>query len=251
VRATATALSDSKWKRGRFVGPAACAAFLLGTPVSASSQTLASSQASESSPASILLFGSLEASPAVFVTTGAKLALDRVDREGFVALGSLGGQRRREGALTRDTAVGAVVLGYQWFPDWGVVAAYAGPEGSMEAVSGCGCARALPPRFGLRLHGEVWAHPTDATLFTATLVTGTTRMSAWGRLAWGYRHWDAYLGPEFAFYGDETGYRKWTVGLHATDFTLGRFHVRLSAGLQVAGDQDPGPYLTLSVWTPW
>ncbi|KQP42380.1 hypothetical protein ASF49_00510 [Methylobacterium sp. Leaf104] len=209
-----------------------------------------------SSPASVLLFGSLEASPSVFVTTGAKVALDRLDREGFVALGSLGGQRRREGAVTRDTAIGAVVLGYQWFRDWGVVAAYAGPEGTMEVVSGCGCVHALAPRFGLRLHGEVWARPTDATLLTATLIAGTTRMSAWGRLSWGTRGWgtggwDAYLGPEISLYGDETGYRKWNVGLHATDFALGRFSLRLSAGLQLASDQDPGPYLGLSVWTPW
>ncbi|WP_244476442.1 cellulose biosynthesis protein BcsS [Methylobacterium sp. Leaf88] len=239
MRATTTALSEAKRKPKRFVVPAACAAGLLGTP------------ALSSSPASLVLFGSLEASPSVFVTTGAKLALDRVDREGFVALGSLGGQRRREGAATRDTAIGAVVLGYQWFRDWGVVAAYAGPEGSMEVVSGCGCVQALPPRFGLRLHGEVWAHPTDATLFAATLVTGTTRMSTWGRLAWGYRHWGAYLGPEIAFSGDGTGYRKWNVGLHATDFALGGFSLRLSAGLQLASDQDPGPYLSLSVWTPW
>jgi hypothetical protein len=221
---------------------------MLAFPVS---QASASSPIPETSPASLLLFGSLEASPSVFVTTGAKLALDRLDREGFVALGSLGGQRRSEGDVTRGTATGAVVLGYQWFRDWGVVAAYAGPEGAMEVVSGCGCVRAPPLRLGLRLHGEVWAHPTDATLFTATLVTGTARMSAWGRLAWGTRHWGAYLGPEIALYGDETGYRKWNLGLHATDFTLGPVSLRLSAGLQLASDQDPGPYLSLAVWTPW
>jgi hypothetical protein len=185
------------------------------------------------------------------VTTGAKVALDRIDREGFVALASLGGQRRREGPVIRDSAIAAVVLGYQWFRDWGVVAAHLGPEVSMEVVSGCGCVQALPPRFGLRLHGEVWARPTDDTLLTATLVTGTLRMSAWGRLAWGYRAAGAYLGPEAALYLDETGYRKWNLGLHATDFAVGRFGLRLSAGLQLAGDGEPGPYLGLTVWTPW
>ncbi len=256
VRATATAISGRRGQPPLFRVPAACSAVLLGLLALPLPRAAAAAPIPETSPASLLLFGSLEASPSVFVTTGAKLALDRLDREGFVALGSLGGQRRREGAVTRGTAAGAVVLGYQWFRDWGVVAAYVGPEGVMEAVSGCGCVRALPLRFGLRLHGEVWARPTDATLFTATLVTGTTRMSAWGRLAWGRlawgeRHGGAYVGPEIALYGDETGYRKWNFGLHATDFALGPVSLRLSAGLQLAGDQNPGPYLSLSVWTPW
>lgn len=251
VRATATAISGRRGQHPFFRVPAACSAVLLGLVALPLPRAAAAAPIPETLPASLLLFGSLEASPSVFVTTGAKLALDRLDREGFVALGSLGGQRRREGAVTRGTAAGAVVLGYQWFRDWGVVAAFVGPEGVMEGVSGCGCVRALPLRFGLRLHGEVWARPTDATLFTATLVTGTTRMSAWGRLAWGERHGGAYVGPEIALYGDETGYRKWNFGLHATDFALGPVSLRLSAGLQLAGDQDPGPYLSLSVWTPW
>lgn len=208
--------------------------------------------AGATSPASLLLFGSLEASPSVFVTSGAKLALDRLDRPGFVALASLGSGRRREGAFTRDTVIGAVVFGYQWFPDWGVVAAYAGPEGSMEVVSGCGCVHALPPRFGLRLHGEVWARPSDDTLLTVSLVLGSTRMSAWGRLSWGLRLWGSYLGPELAHYRDESGYTKWNLGLHATDFALGRFNLRISAGLQMASDRaEAGPYLGLTAWTPW
>ncbi|MCJ2036852.1 cellulose biosynthesis protein BcsS [Methylobacterium sp. J-068] len=220
------------------------AGLVLATPASAGETA---------SPASLLLFGSLEASPSVFVTTGAKLALDRLDREGFVALANLGGGRRREATLTRSTAIGAVVFGYQWFADWGVVAAYLGPEGSVEMeTTGCGCARILPARFGLRLHGEVWARPSDETLLTATLVLGTTRTSAWSRLAWGYRLWGAYLGPEGALYRDETGYRKWNVGLHATDLALGRFSLRLSAGLQVSSDRrDAGPYVGLTAWTPW
>jgi hypothetical protein len=208
--------------------------------------------AETTSPASLLLFGSLEASPSVFVSGGAKMALDRVDGQGFVALANLGAGRRREGALTRDSFVGAVVFGYQWFPDWGAVAAYAGPEGTMDVLSGCGCVQALPPRFGLRLHGEVWARPSDDTLLTATLILGSTRMSAWGRLSWGYRFWGAYLGPELAHYRDETGYAKWNVGLHATDFALGRFSLRLAAGLQMASARrDTGVYVGLTAWTPW
>lgn len=212
----------------------------------------AAAPAAASSPASLLLFGSLEASPSVFVTTGAKVALDRLDREGFVALGSLGASRRQEGPANRATTVGALVFGYQWFRDWGVVSAYAGPEGTAEVVTVCGCTPVLTTKVGLRLHGEVWARPSDDTLLTATLVLGTTRASAWGRLAWGYRIGGAYLGPEAALYRDGTGYEKWNLGLHATDFALGRFSLRLSAGLQVArAGRDSGPYAGLTIWTPW
>jgi len=119
-------------------------------------------------------------------------------------------------------------------------------------VTGCGCTRALQTRIGLRLHGDVWARPSDETLLTATLVLGTTRTSLWTRLAWGYRIWGAYLGPEAAFYRDETGYRKWNLGLHATDFAVGSFNLRVSAGLQVASARrDTSPYVGLTVWTPW
>lgn len=215
----------------------------------------------ESNPASLLLFGSLEASPSVFVTTGAKLALDRIDREGFVALASVGTGRRTETAAIRQTVVGAAVVGYQWFRDWGVVAAYAGPEGSLEILSSGGGTVALPPRVGLRLHGEVWARPTDTTLLTATAILGSARTSAWSRVSWGTQFRDTplggwlgglYLGPEVALYADRTGYRKWNLGLHATDFALGRFSFRASAGYQIATETDgAGPYVALTVWTPW
>lgn len=213
--------------------------------------TRPSPAAAEPSPASLLLFGSLEASPSVFVTSGAKLALDRIDREGVVALASVGSGWRTETTRVRRTIVAAAVLGYQWIRDWGAVSAYAGPEGSVELLS-CGCATVmLPPRIGVRLHGEVWARPTDDTLVTATLILGSARMSAWSRLSWGWRIWGAYLGPEAAFYRDGTGYRKGQVGLHATDFAVGRFNFRASAGYQITTERGGGsPYLALSLWTP-
>jgi hypothetical protein len=230
---------------------------LAGLVASAPTAPVRGAEFAGPSPASVLLFGSLEAGPSVFVTTGAKAALDRIDRKGFVALASVGGGQRRETAGIRATTIGAVVFGYQWFADWGVVALYAGAEGTADVIYGCGCLRALPPRFGLRLHGEIWARPSDETLFVATLILGSTRASAWGRAAWGYRAlgdwvWGAYLGPEVSFYGDETGYQKWGAGLHATDVDLGRVHLRFSAGLQFASErQDIGPYVGLTVWSPW
>lgn len=203
-------------------------------------------------PASVLLFGSLEASPSVFVTSGAKLAATRIDREGFVALASLGSGHRAEAAAIRQTVVAAAVFGYQWFRDWGVAAAYAGPEGSVEFLT-CGCGTVmLPPRIGLRLHGEIWANPTDDTLVTGTLILGSARTSIWSRASWGMRVWGAHIGPEAALYVDHTGYRKGSFGIHATDFSVGRISFRASAGYQITTEPGGGsPYVSLTVWTPW
>ncbi|MBP1179864.1 cellulose biosynthesis protein BcsS [Methylobacterium sp. PvR107] len=203
-----------------------------------------------------LLFGSLDASAATFLTLGAKAAWGPLNHDGFVALASLGGGVRDERGSTearqRYTASAALVIGYQWFFDWGVIAAYAGPEGIREMLlHGRGLAE-LEPHFGLRLQGEIWARPTQATLVQAGVVAGSARDSVWARLAWGYRFCDTYVGPEVAAYTDATGYRKWNLGLHGTDFTMGRYSFRVSAGLQSeTGRRTPGPYLALAVWSPW
>lgn len=210
-----------------------------------------------------LLFGSLDAGAASFLTVGAKVAFDKLDRPGFAVLASAGGGRRSEGAcgcapfpdatrLSRYTALGAALAGYQWFAEWGVVALYAGPEGSVEILTDGRSLAALPVQWGLRLHGEVWARPSDETLVQATAILGSARDSAWSRLALGYRAWSAYLGPEASLYVDGTGYTKWNLGLHATDFAFGRYSFRLSGGVQIESSETrPSPYVALSVWTPW
>ena len=203
-----------------------------------------------------LLFGSLDAAAATFVTTGAKIGLPSLDRDGAVALASLGGGREIErgpdGTARRYTATGAVVLGYQWFFDWGVVAAFIGPEVSTQMLTNRRESVSLPTLMGLRAHGEIWARPTEDTLLQATMVAGTALESLWARAAWGYRLWDTYLGPELSLYTDATGYRKWNFGLHGTDFDLGCFSFRVAAGVQTETDRrTAGPYLSLSVWSPW
>lgn len=216
----------------------------------------ANSAGADATEINTLLFGSLDAGAATFMTLGAKFGLASLDRDGFVALASLGGghrdERSLEGRRQRYTLSTAVVVGYQWFFDWGVVAAFAGPEGMMETlVDGHGLA-ALPAQLGLRLHGEVWARPTDATLLQATAVAGSTHDSLWARAAWGYRLWSAYIGPEAAVYTDATGYAKWNLGLHGTDFALGRYSIRTSAGIQFeAGRRAACPYFAVAVWSPW
>ena len=215
----------------------------------------------EDDAVSALLFGSLDAGPSVFATGGAKIAFDRIDREGFAILASAGMGHRSERGPTaqaggptravRWTTLGAALFGYQWFHDWGVLAVYAGPEGSAEALS-CGCGtRTLPVRLGVRLHGEVWARPSEATLLNATLILGSARGDLWTRLAYGDRIHGVYVGPELAVYGDGTGYRKWSFGLHATDLVVAGLRLRIAAGYLLETQTQRGsPYVAVSAWMP-
>lgn len=202
-----------------------------------------------------VLFGSLDAGASAFSSGGAKIAFDRFDRDGPVVLVTAGGGVRPENglrtpALVRITALGAALGGYQFVRDWGAVSVFAGPEASWEALSGGGGLQALPVRVGLRLHGELWARPSEATLVTATVILGTARGDAYARLSWGTALFGAYLGPEVAVYGDRTDYRKWSVGLHATDYGFGGYRLRLSAGCQFETPLDEaGPYLSLAIWS--
>ncbi len=110
----------------------------------------------------------------------------------------------------------------------------------------------LPLRSGVRLHGEVWARPTESTLVTATVILGSARSDAWARLSWGFSLFGTYLGPEASASLDHTGYRKWSLGLHATDYAFGGYRFRLSAGCQFEGrvnaSMRPSPYLGLAIW---
>lgn len=232
---------------------------LVAVVIGSSSILLPHPTVADDNPVSAVIFGSLDAGPSGFTTAGAKFGVDRVDRQGFAVLASAGTGRRAESGpavnggpaptLMRQTVLGAALVGYQWFRDWGVMALYAGPEGSMEMLSGPGGTRVLPARIGLRLHGEVWARPTDDTLATATLILGSARGDVWGRLSHGTRLWGAYLGPEIALYADRGDYRKWSFGVHATDFSIRGFSFRASAGYLVeTGPAGGSPYVALSVW---
>ncbi|GEP04096.1 cellulose biosynthesis protein BcsS [Methylobacterium oxalidis] len=232
--------------------PVACAAFAL--PLA-----LGPAQA-ESYPLRAVVFGSLDAAPSSFAANGVKVELEG-GGTGPVILASAGFGRRFETALctcgasvhtarlARYTVAAAMVGGYQWTGDWGTAALYAGPEASLEALTdGLGVA-VLPARIGLRLHGEVWAHPSPDMLVNGTLIAGTARGDVWSRLAIGYRIWDAFLGPETSLYADQTGYAKWSLGLHATDVPLWRYRLRVSAGVQFeTGRERPSPYISLTAW---
>ncbi len=226
-----------------------------------------------------VLFGSLDAGRSTFVSAGAKVAPDGMDRDGFVALATVGygmrterdwwGDPRAAAGLRpprtqRHTVQAGAVAGWQWMHEWGVVALFAGPELAFEVLDSPGTKRLPAPRLGARVQAELWARPSEATLVTATLIAGTARGSVWGRVSWGMRMpglrgmglGAAYLGPEAALYADLTGYRKWSLGLHATDIALpaaisADLRLRVSAGWVYEEQiRRPGAYGTLAAWLP-
>jgi hypothetical protein len=129
------------------------------------------------------------------------------------------------------------MIGYQWTLDRVFVAGFIGPEvDAQQPVTIGEIPRLSHPRLGLRIQGELWAHPTENTLLTATVVAGTARGHLWGRTAFGYRIWsDVFIGPEASLSMTET-YREWRVGAHVTGLQLGRFTFGLSGGWR--GEDD-------------
>jgi Cellulose biosynthesis protein BcsS len=204
-----------------------------------------------------VLFGSLDAGHSTFGTLGVKRTLHGpLDRSGTVGMASLGygGTRERarfetdDGRLIRHALQGSTLLGYQWVGDGLVVAALAGPEIEGEQLSDHFTPRVTRPHFGARLHGEIWAHPTQNTLLTGNAIVGTARTPhLWGRASAGYRLWgDVFLGPEASVYSTDT-YREWRFGAHVTGVFLGGVSLRLSAGWRGEEDtRDRGAYAGIS-----
>lgn len=142
------------------------------------------------------------------------------------------------------------MVGYQASANGLYAAFYLGPEVTHEQVTvGDTVLRWSKPRTGARGQVEIWAHPTQDGLFTATFVGSTTQASLWGRVSGGWRVWGkAFFGPEAGFYVTDT-YREARLGAHLTSAAIGIVHLRLSAGWQVADDGRRGtPYLGLAAW---
>jgi hypothetical protein len=203
----------------------------------------------------------MDAGPSLFASSGFKAAPDRIDREGFAMLAVVGAGARLEkgpasavGALptlVRTTGLAALLGGYQFFFDWGVLGLFAGPEGSVETLMGGGGFGPVETRFGGRLQGELWARPSENTLATVTVVMGSARWDAYGRISAGYRLLGAYVGPEATAYADRTDYGRFSLGAHATDFGFGAFRFRVSGGYAYEREtQRMGPYLSVAGWVP-
>jgi len=206
-----------------------------------------------------VLFGSLDAGRSSFVTLGAKQTWSGpLDRSGFVSLATVGygGNPARtdlgaaSSTVVRPTVQASTMIGYQWALDRLFVAGFIGPEVDAQQPATIGeIPRLSQPRLGLRVQGEVWAHPTENTLLAATVVAGTARSQLWGRTAFGYRIWnDVFVGPEVSLSMSET-YREWRVGAHVTGLQLGRVIFGLSGGWRSEEDSPHrGAYVNVSAY---
>jgi hypothetical protein len=161
-----------------------------------------------------VLFGSLDGGDSTFGTVGVKRTLSGpLDRSGPVGMASLGYGRTVERArgdaseahLIRHAVQASAVIGYQWVSDGLVVAGLAGPEVEGERLSRDAMASLGEGHLGARLHGEIWAHPTQNTLWTTTVIGGTARTPhLWARASAGYAFWEGvFIGPEASVYATE------------------------------------------------
>jgi hypothetical protein len=214
-----------------------------------------------SSDLDLLIFGSLDGGASSFLTAGVKITPKSSPHAGPAMLMSVGGgagfERLDCGCGVRPmlghyAASASAVFGYQWSFSEGVVALFAGPEGVMNGHASDAGVYRRDAGIGLRVHAEAWLHPTAATLLQASLIAGTARDSVWSRLAWGYRAWSAYAGPEAGLYADATGYAKASLGLHVTGLSYAATTFRVSAGAQYEPrDSRLSAYLGLTAWRPW
>lgn len=230
---------------------------MVGALLCAGSSPVLSQEPSADEP-NLVLFSSAELGRSSSVNSGFKRMLgEPLDTSGFVLMGSVGtGRLRDRVALETHLAQidyistqGSLLVGYQWVTDRAVFALLVGPEGDYRNVlaDGAFVGRSRPV-FGARLQGEVWAHPSDTTLVTGTLIVGTALPHLWGRVSWGYRIWrDVHLGPEAAVSMEED-YREARIGFHATGIRMGRYNLRISAGGVFSERGQPSAYLGLTTY---
>jgi hypothetical protein len=204
-----------------------------------------------------VLFGSLDGGDSTFGTVGVKRTFSgSLDRSGPVGMASVGYGRTVERAwweptethLIRHAVLASAVVGYQWVRDGLVVAALAGPEVEGERLSRDAVPSMGEAHLGARLHGEIWANPTQNTLLTTTVIGGTARTPhLWARASAGYAFWNrVFVGPEVSVYATDT-YRELRLGAHITGLTVGGVSLRVSAGWR--GEEETrhqGAYVGLS-----
>ncbi|WP_342361630.1 cellulose biosynthesis protein BcsS [Terrarubrum flagellatum] len=175
----------------------------------------------------------------------------------FIVVGAIGGGRWRETrplALRRESDswkfAAHLLVGAEFLVAGGSLGVFVGPEYFQEtAVDPIGATLRRERRFGFRIHGDWWSQPTPTMLLTANIAAGTAKQDVWSRIAFGWRVNPAkelwgYLGPELSLYAakDSTKVR---VGAHWSEFGLGGFKFRVSAGALKEDGRRVGPYLTV------
>jgi hypothetical protein len=167
-----------------------------------------------------------------------------LDREGFTfkTMIGIGAYRYRSGALGNidvigSQAVGFAMPGWRFMRDKTVVSVFAGLDAQYHYL--------MPYDPGSRLAGthagirgaiEFWYEPTVHTMWTADASASSIGPSYSGRIAYGWRFFDAlYAGPEVAGFSNDN-YKQFRAGLHLTGLKY-RF-LEWSAGVGWATDSD-------------
>lgn len=208
-------------------------------------------------PASIVLFGSLEAGPAkTFASFGMKRALGTagLDASGFRMLLKLGLSREQanvrapHGVAYKTEA--QTLIGYEWRLGDTFLALYGGMESESEQRP-CNCGVATTTRYGQRLQADLWSTPLPDMMVQAGAYASTLDQRLWGRIATGWQFGGVlpgglYLGPEIEVYR-ERRYSKLRLGLHATGLKLLGLNWRLSGGWQRTSDRPSEAYATLGL----
>lgn len=222
--------------------------------VLAPSPVHAEEEPEETSPLSTVIFGSFETGRSKnLISVGLKRAFGAggLDASGF-RLGL------KWGESLEDTQPGAlpgqivkteahVTLGYEWRIGDTFVALSAGPDLEAVYTQYTGTVE-FSQRIGLRLHGDLWTRPSEATLLQANAYLSSLDQRAWLRLSPGWKLWDEiYLGPELEAYRQKN-YRKLRLGVHLTGLRLFGLTWRLSAGAQKTSDRKSEAYATLGVY---
>lgn len=190
-----------------------------------------------------VIFGSYETvGGSAFVGSGFKRALaGSVDEQGPIMMSLSGagvtgelyqGPAGIRFVQPRLSQASAMLFGYQWMGDFGVIMLAAGPEFAREQrLDRFGIPRWGPARRGVSVIAEIWSEPLPRTMAQATVTTSSARGSVWGRVAAGYAPFErVFVGPEISAYMDD-GYEEIRVGAHVTGLTIGPFTFRLNAGV--------------------
>jgi hypothetical protein len=146
---------------------------------------------------------------------------------------SLAGDIDRAGPLVMATAgTGGVALLGGWQAQVGraLVVGLAGPE--HRAGRG----------LGLRLHGEVWAHPTPASTAALVVSCGTSERHCWSRARLGLPLLGVQLGPEGVWATDRAA-----LGVATTGVRLMGMDVEVAVGVARSRRGEIGPYGTLAL----
>lgn len=168
----------------------------------------------------------------------------QLDRDGFTfktMIGS-GTYRYRSGALGNINVIGSQAIafampGWRVMRDKTVVSVFVGLDAQFHYLMPYDPGSKLAgTHVGIRGAIEYWHEPTESTMWTADASISSVGPSYSGRIAYGWRLFDAfYAGPEVAGFSD-VNYKQFRAGLHITGLKF-RF-LEWSAGLGWATDSD-------------